>query len=41
VERDQLARQLASDALDTASNPDLTELGDELRIWIADLFRIR
>jgi AcrR family transcriptional regulator len=35
------ARQLASDALDTASNPDLTELGDQLRIWIADLFRIR
>jgi AcrR family transcriptional regulator len=32
------ARQLASDALDTSAKPDLTALGDELRIWIADVF---
>jgi AcrR family transcriptional regulator len=35
------ARQLASDALDTAARPDLTELGADLRVWIADLFRVR
>ena len=35
------ARQLASDALDTAAEPDLAELGADLRVWIADLFRAR
>ena len=35
------ARQLASDALDTSAKPDLTALGEDLRIWITDLFRER
>ena len=34
------ARQLASDALDTAAAPDLGALGADLQVWIADLFRI-
>ncbi len=35
------ARQLASDALDTAAQPDLTALGADLEVWIADLVRAR
>jgi AcrR family transcriptional regulator len=35
------ARQLASDALDTSATPDLVGLGEELQIWITDLFRER
>jgi AcrR family transcriptional regulator len=35
------ARQLASDALDSEPEPDLGALGDDLRAWVADLFRIR
>jgi AcrR family transcriptional regulator len=35
------ARQLASDALDTSAKPDLTALGEDLRIWMTDLFRER
>ena len=35
------ARQLASDALDTEAEPDLVALGEELEIWLADLFRER
>jgi AcrR family transcriptional regulator len=35
------ARQLASDALDTSAKPDLTALGEDLRVWITDLFRER
>jgi AcrR family transcriptional regulator len=35
------ARQLASDALDTAAAPDLSLLGSDLRIWLSDLFRTR
>ena len=35
------ARQLASDALDTAATPDLSLLGSDLEIWLSDLFRIR
>ena len=35
------ARQLASDALDTAPEPDLPALGADLQVWLADLFRIR
>ena len=34
-------RQLASDALDNEPQPDLVKLGEELRIWISDLFRQR
>jgi AcrR family transcriptional regulator len=34
-------RQLASDALDEANEPDLVALGDDLKIWVADLFRER
>jgi AcrR family transcriptional regulator len=33
------ARQLASDALDEANEPDLIALGDELQTWMPDLFR--
>jgi AcrR family transcriptional regulator len=32
------ARQLASDALDASTEPDLVALGAELRTWMADLF---
>ena len=35
------ARQLASDALDTADEPDLAALGAELAAWMSDLFRLR
>jgi AcrR family transcriptional regulator len=35
------ARQLASDALDNEPEPDLIALGDDLEIWLADLFRER
>ena len=35
------ARQLAVDALDEAPQPNLTALGDDLEIWISDLFRLR
>jgi AcrR family transcriptional regulator len=35
------ARQLASDALDDAAEPDLVALGDDLEVWLADLFRQR
>jgi AcrR family transcriptional regulator len=35
------ARQLASDALDTAAEPDLTALEADLEAWIADLVRAR
>ena len=33
-------RQLASDALDAAAEPDLAALGSDLEIWISDLFRV-
>jgi len=33
------ARQLASDALDAETEPDLAALGEDLQIWISDLFR--
>ncbi|HEY1238005.1 MAG TPA: TetR/AcrR family transcriptional regulator [Solirubrobacterales bacterium] len=32
------ARQLASDALDASANPDLSALGEDLRVWMSDLF---
>jgi hypothetical protein len=35
------ARQLASDALDETSQPDLVRLGADLEIWLSDLFRRR
>jgi AcrR family transcriptional regulator len=35
------ARQLASDELDTAAEPDLTALGADLEVWISDLTRVR
>ena len=35
------ARQLASDALDMDAEPDLVGLGDDMRPWLADLFRLR
>jgi hypothetical protein len=35
------ARQLASDALDTAAEPDLAAQGADLAIWTSDLFRPR
>jgi hypothetical protein len=35
------ARQLASDALDAEADPDLTALGDDLAVWVADVFRQR
>jgi AcrR family transcriptional regulator len=35
------ARQLASDALDTAARPDLPALGADFQTWMADLFRMR
>ncbi len=35
------ARQLASDALDTEDSPDLAALGDDLGVWLSDLFRER
>jgi len=35
------ARQLAADALDTATVPDLLALGDDLQHWVADVFRER
>ena len=35
------ARQLASDALDIDAEPDLVGLGDDMRPWLADLFRLR
>jgi AcrR family transcriptional regulator len=31
------ARQLASDALDTAAEPDLVALGADLEVWVSDL----
>jgi len=34
-----VTRQLASDALDTGEDPDLGALGEELAIWVTDLFR--
>jgi AcrR family transcriptional regulator len=34
------ARQLASDALDTAAEPDLVALGSDLEIWTSDLARV-
>jgi AcrR family transcriptional regulator len=34
-------RQLASDALDSAEEPDLIGLGEELGVWLTDLFRPR
>jgi AcrR family transcriptional regulator len=34
-------RQLASDALDTDTAPDLPALGADLRAWVSDLFRVR
>jgi AcrR family transcriptional regulator len=34
-------RQLASDALDRAPEPDLVKLGEEFSVWISDLFRER
>ena len=33
------ARQLASDALDAEPVPDLEALGEDLQIWMSDLFR--
>jgi hypothetical protein len=35
------ARQLASDALDTAPEPDLAALGADLEVWVSDLARVR
>lgn len=35
------ARQLASDALDTAPEPDFDALGADLAVWMSDLFRPR
>jgi AcrR family transcriptional regulator len=35
------ARQLASDALDTAPEPDLSRLGSDMEVWISDLVRPR
>ena len=35
------ARQLASDALDTAAEPDLGALGVDLEVWVSDLARAR
>ena len=35
------ARQLASDALDTAKEPDLAALKSDLQPWVADLVRVR
>lgn len=35
------ARQLASDALDDDRHPNLVALGDDLEIWVSDLFRQR
>jgi AcrR family transcriptional regulator len=35
------ARQLASDALDTAAEPDLAALGADLEVWVSDLARVR
>jgi hypothetical protein len=35
------ARQLASDALDETSQPDLVRLGADPEIWLSDLFRER
>lgn len=34
-------RQLASDLIDVSANPDLDLLGSNLRIWVADVLRIR
>lgn len=34
-------RQLAADALDTEREPDLIALGQNLQIWVSDLFRQR
>ena len=34
-------RQLVSDLLDESEQPDLLALGDDLQIWISDLFRER
>jgi AcrR family transcriptional regulator len=34
-------RQLASDVLDTERDPDLTALGDDVGVWVTDLFRDR
>lgn len=34
-----VTRQLASDALDTEDDPDFGALGDELAVWVTDLFR--
>ena len=34
-------RQLASDALDGAGEPELAALGDDLRAWVGDVFRVR
>jgi AcrR family transcriptional regulator len=35
------ARQLASDELDGAAEPDLMALGDDMEIWLSDLYRAR
>ena len=35
------ARQLASDALDTAAEPDFNALRAELTVWMSDLFRLQ
>ena len=35
------ARQLASDTLDTVTEPDPIALGNDLEIWLTDLFRER
>lgn len=34
-------RQLVSDALDGAAEPDLAALGADLEVWVSDLFRVR
>jgi AcrR family transcriptional regulator len=34
-------RQLASDALDTEAHPDLTAIGENMELWLTDLFRER
>ena len=35
------ARQLASDAMDTAAEPDLVALEADMEPWLSDLFRQR
>lgn len=38
---DYAALQITSDAIDTAAEPDLAVLEDDLQPWVADLARVR